>query len=97
MTDKEAQEKAEKVQELSISIYKVAHTLSHMEYGMNLLSEELFRSSLLLSDIVKGLPPKVQEKLKSIVPEQHEGVEIKNDDDDESLANWIRKVIRGGK
>ncbi len=96
MTEDEAQEKAEKIQALSVLIYKVAHTLEHMKIGMEMLTDELFESSLILKEVVKDLPPEVQKNLKSIVP-GHESIEVKTDDENDSLVNWIRRVLKGGK
>ncbi len=88
MTDEEAQKKAEKVSELSLSMANVAHTLANMSVAVELLQDVIVNSSILIAEVVKDLPSEVREKLSVVIPKQNESKD--------SFVSWIRRMLKGG-
>ena len=93
MTDEEAQEIADKVQEISLSTFKVALTVANVLVALEAIEEGLHRSSVLLSEVVKELPPEVQERLHLVYP----GQDDEGEKEEDSLRTWIRRILKGGK
>lgn len=91
MKKDKAQETAEKVTVLSVSLFEMALQISHIVTALHLIHENIHDSAHLITDIIKELPPEVQEKLRVM-----KAGDIEADKDSGKFVDWVRRILKDG-
>lgn len=86
-----AQEAANKIRNLSICLFEVALQIANILASLDSIQENIRDSAHILTDIIKELPPEVQEKLTAMKVGA-----IGANKDSEGVVDLIRRLLKGG-